>query len=656
MTKIKIGNFLTKDERQYKISDIEGHEVILEDTVTDVHIRLKSSEISDLILLGKAKIISSNTEVERISGDMSPDFSSYDEKLKEKARYKWKFVSRVLEVGLTAFSPGTLTPLINDVSEEYGVKSVNWRTLVRWLEKYQVNGIRGLIPQNSLKGNRDSRGCDDTDRFLFEGLESLKNSKKVSFRTAYRYFKDAILLENATRQINEYLPIVSYQSFIKRANKLAPYDLMVSQLGKRKADVLFRESRYTQKIKYILDRAEIDHTVLDFFVVDEITRLPLGRPYITAIIDRKSRCVLGSYIGFEPPSFVSVAKAIKNAISDKSELVARYPEVQHDWPCKGVFSSIAYDQGKEFISNLLKDALLDLDIMGVGNPVKMPWYKGAIESHFKSINQRMLNDKPGKVFSNIMDSNDYNPEKNAVISLHKLVEIYYVWLIDIYHRSPVGEDKIIPYLAWQEDLPYVDITPINPERLDIVFSENLKRENGPKGIRYSKLLYDSNELVKMRKYRKLGRISIKINREDLSYIHVLHPDTGLYYKVPAVDQEYTEGLSLHQHNIIKRFRDKWVDDNVDELSLAQARKRIEEIIDKEILYHKKTKVAASKRIARYRGVEQHMEGEASIMRPATPDASVTTPSPKGIPKDDYSKPESNSDFLAKFNKNSEEDE
>ena len=76
MNKIEIGNFLIKDERQYKISGIEGHEVILKDTVTDACIRLKVSEISDLILLGKAKIISSNTEVERISGDMSPDFSN----------------------------------------------------------------------------------------------------------------------------------------------------------------------------------------------------------------------------------------------------------------------------------------------------------------------------------------------------------------------------------------------------------------------------------------------------------------------------------------------------------------------------------------------------------------------------------------------------
>jgi putative transposase len=650
MNKLKIGNFLIKDERQYKITAIEGHEVILEDTVTDVRIRLKSSKISDLILLGKAKMISNDTNIERISGDLSPDFSSYDEKLKEKARYKWKFISRVLEQGITSFSPGTLTPLINEVSKEYGVKSVNWRTLERWLKKYQVNGIRGLIPQHSRKGNRESRVGDETDQYLFDALESLKNSEKVTFSTAYTYFKDAILLENATRQTNEYLPIVSYQSFIKRANKLAPYDLMVNQLGKRKADVLFKESKYTQKIRYILDRAEIDHTVLDFFVVDEITRLPLGRPYITAILDRKSRSILGSYIGFEPPSFVSVAKAIKNAISDKSELIARYPEVKHEWYCKGIFNSIAYDHGKEFLSNLLEDALLDLDIIGVGNPVKMPWYKGAIESHFKSLNQRMLNDKPGKVFSNIMDSNDYNPEKHAVISLHKLVEVYYIWIVDIYHRSPVGEDKVIPYLAWQEDLPYVDITPVNPEKLDLVFSENLKRKNGPKGIRYSKLLYDNNELVKIRKYRKIDKMPMKVNREDLSYIHVLHPDTGLYFKVPAIDQEYTNGLSLHQHNIIKRFRDKWVAANVDELSLAQARKRIEEIIDKEILHHKKTKVAASKKIARFREVEQHMGGEASIFRPAIPDTPAETEAPKGVPKENYAKPESNSEFLAQFNK------
>ena len=68
--------------------------------------------------------------------------------------------------------------------------------------------------------------------------------------------------------------------------------------------------------------------MLDLFIIDEYLRLPLGRPTVTAVLDRRSRSILGIYIGFEPPSFLSVSKAIKNAISDKTQLIEQYENVR----------------------------------------------------------------------------------------------------------------------------------------------------------------------------------------------------------------------------------------------------------------------------------------------------------------------------------------
>jgi putative transposase len=604
MSKITIGDYFIRDKRQFEIKSIGGSTIQIEDVISLIASELSYSEMSDLIFRGEAQIVSSKPKVENVSGDKSRDFSSYPENLKAVALYRWKFVKCVLvDNNVTKFSPKWLDPLIVEVVEEYQVKIVSWRTLKRWLDRYVEMGMRGLIPMTELKGNRESRVPEETDSYIYDALMTLKNKEKISYNTAFTKFKDWVLIENSTRADDIQLPLITYQSFIKRAAKLAPYDVMVAQLGKAKADILFSTQRKAEPITKILDRAEIDHTTLDLFIIDEYLRLPLGRPTVTAVLDRKSRSILGAYIGFEPPSFLSISKAVKNAISDKTALMAEYPSVKGKWHCRGVFTYIATDVGIDFTSKMFEESLLDLGTTIVKNPVKKPWYKGAVESYFKTLNQTLLDDKPGKVFASLFDSNDYNPEKNAVISMTTFMDIFYCWLVDIYHCTPKGEDKVIPNISWLEDEVNVDTDPVSPERLDIIFSENDTRDNRSKGIVINNLWYSSNTLTKLRQSGYISEQKIKTNRENLSCIKVLNPISKTYFDVPAVDQDYTKDLTLHQHQIIQKYRNKYALDNTDELSLAQARKRIEDIIDKEIVLNRRMKISASKQLSRYRNIE-----------------------------------------------------
>jgi len=52
---------------------------------------------------------------------------------------------------------------------------------------------------------------------------------------------------------------------------------------------------------------QIDHTLVDVVVVDELERLPLRRPWLTLAIDVASRMVNGFYVSLERPSILSVA-------------------------------------------------------------------------------------------------------------------------------------------------------------------------------------------------------------------------------------------------------------------------------------------------------------------------------------------------------------
>lgn len=54
-----------------------------------------------------------------------------------------------------------------------------------------------------------------------------------------------------------------------------------------------------------LQVVQVDHTKADIFVVDEETRQPIGRPWLTLAMDVCSRMVTGFYLTMDAPSRLS---------------------------------------------------------------------------------------------------------------------------------------------------------------------------------------------------------------------------------------------------------------------------------------------------------------------------------------------------------------
>jgi putative transposase len=64
---------------------------------------------------------------------------------------------------------------------------------------------------------------------------------------------------------------------------------------------------------------QIDHTPVDVIVVDEQDRLPVGRPWLTLVIDVDSRVVAGFCLSLDDPSTLSVARALTHAVTPKDK-------------------------------------------------------------------------------------------------------------------------------------------------------------------------------------------------------------------------------------------------------------------------------------------------------------------------------------------------
>lgn len=653
---LEIGNLLIKDERQYEIMRItKKNEVFLEDTFSKAKLKFSRREINDFLFLGQAELISSDARYNELHSDDAMDFHSYSESLRAEARMRYTFVRTFIDSGIKGCSgKESVVTLIKQISDEKKLEIISWRTLKRWLDAYQLYGIKGLIPNTKRKGNRTSRKKENLEKLILEALEGYKDKKRPTYRTAYEDLKDIILIHNhelkqseTPVKPDEYLDTISYPAFINRAKKIAPADLLAAYVGKSKVQNTFRISGQPDKPQYILDRAEIDHTTGDCFILDDVSLIPLGRPTVTAVLDKKSSSILGACIGFELPSFVSVGRAVKHAIMDKTEFLKQFPSVKNDWPCRGPFLELGYDRGAEFDGDMLEDALLELQIVGRANPAGMPRYKGAIESFFKTLNQKFLDKTPGKVLSNLVDSKDFDPEKDAVLTLSDFLEAFYVWIVDIYMQSSHGEDNTVPYIVWKRDERFVDIEPVSAKKLTLAFSQNLTRKNNTDGIVYEYIKYDNDMLYRLRRQYGHQELEIKLNREDLSEINVLHPVSKKYFPVEAIDQEYTKALTHYQHRICRKYREKLALESVDEVSLAYARRRIAEIISQAFSRSKRVKIAYAKVAARFNDLGQHKIGENTNI---LPDNRKQRPPEPNVPKGDVKPKKSMSEFLKDFQK------
>lgn len=129
---------------------------------------------------------------------------------------------------------------------------------------------------------------------------------------------------------------------------------------------------------HALHIVQIDHTLVDLFIVDARDRRPLQRPWLTLAIDIASRMAAGFYLSQEPPSSTSVALAIQHLVMPKAPwLQAR--GIDAAWPVFGLPDIIHLDNGREFHGKPLVRGASEHGIELVHRPVARQHYGGHIE-------------------------------------------------------------------------------------------------------------------------------------------------------------------------------------------------------------------------------------------------------------------------------------
>lgn len=494
-------------------------------------------------------------------------------------------------------------------------------SIERWLKAYNESGgdISSLVPATHRSGALGrSRLKGDHDRIIEAVIaECIANPAR---RTAYEVYLEVVRRieqENRTTPAGRpKLDLPSEMTVRRRIDATGRHLVLRRQLSRIEAEAEAGVMP-TAKPTRILERVEIDHTLLDLFVVDEDDRFPIGRPTLTLALDVYSGYPYGLYVGFEPPSYLTVQSCLLHGIMPKPDVRQLYG-TQHDWPVFGLPETVVVDNGKEFIGRSLRDACGQLGINLSQMPVQKPWYKGAVERFFRTHNTGLLHSLPGTSYSNIVDRGDYDAVRHACISLNAFIEMLHVFIVDVYAESWHKGKGGIPARLWERSISqgFSPVAPPAARDLRIMLYGSEERTVQRSGIEFESLRYQSADLIQLRSGKGTGRteqVPIRYNPADLGSIYVYDHKAGSWLEVASTDAGYAQGLPLWKHRRIREvlLREKG---EVNIVALAEAKRRIQEIHARE--YDQTRKIRGRRSAARYLGIGTMGQAEPPAATPA----------------------------------------
>jgi putative transposase len=628
--------------------------VNLENLETGASVWVGESELVTALFAGE--VIFSNQPDSHHREKLAPDLASFSADAVAVAHWRLQVIEPLLRLSEKEVTSTRVKQRVEEVRKNNPDESTKLRLAVsrasiyRWINAYRRSGndIRTLLPKLGTRGGTGKSRLKQETTAIVDAILKAQcfRPEKVGLDDVLGLIAAKTEAENRLRSPGDPLPMPSRATLARRIEALDRQEIVEAQQGKRTASRKFAQIEKMQYPQLPYERVEIDHTRCDLLVIDEGDNLPLGRPTLTYCIDLATRYPLGYYLGFEPPSYFAVMECLYHTIAPKGNVRERYG-TEHDWSAYGVPGTLVVDNGKEFIGQDLSDACEMLGTVLQQCPVMTPELKSGIERHFRSLNTGIFHTLPGTTFSNIAERGEYDSMKHACISLEELDKALTLFLVDIYaerfHRGLCG----IPARHWDKAAAthLVPRLPPSKDELSILLGRVEWRVLQPSGIQFECLRYNDPSLGKLRNALNGEKVKFKYHPGDLSRIYVFDPNEKCYYEAPALDQEYTQGLSFWKHRLIRRLAAQEVG-TVDLAGLGRARQKIQEMVDRA---RSRKRTATRSKVARWDGKAPHSPeqkkstGATETPTPKALDSGTTTSLDTTLYEFDYNLPPSRRD-------------
>lgn len=182
-----------------------------------------------------------------------------------------------------------------------------------------------------------------------------------------------------------------------------------------------------------LEIVQIDHTQADVFVVDEVHRKNIGRPWLSVAIDVATRCVLAIYLAMERPNAATVALLLTRVALPKDPWIESLG-LELEWSMHGIPQSLHLDNAAEFHGRALRTGCSEYGIALTYRPVGRPHFGGHIERMNRTLMER-LRGVPGSTGNSTKGRKERKPEKHAALTLREFEQWMALEIAQRYHHS-----------------------------------------------------------------------------------------------------------------------------------------------------------------------------------------------------------------------------
>jgi putative transposase len=454
------------------------------------------------------------------------------------------------------------------VAEKIGEPPQHWKTHYKWWLLWTKSGRnpKVLAGNERGRGNRESRLTAIQLKGFHEGSKELFRKGRPRVSTAHSAINAAIIAAHGGRDLVQQMidenrsPLISYKTVWKRTKADKRSKDLSRRFGSKHARQEMKPVYSGPETDLPLGRVEADFKFLGLMVIDDVTGLPLGTPYIMAGVDCYSGSLAGFDLSFDPPSAASAARCLAHIIQRK-----RYDNlltdqdgrcvVRRDWPINGVPREFDLDNDTVFHAKHFEVSARALGCDVVYLEPGRPSHKGTIESLWRTVVVCFTDMFPGRVLRVSEEPDpDYKPEDYAVVTLSELRTFLTYAFVEVYNQTvdePSGEIRIERYRNAAAKHP-PQLVPPHDDILELVGAYE-KRTVDRRGIRLFDLRYNSGQLAAYRDtFPEDPIVDVRHSPDDVGEVLLVDAKRGISFSVPCVDQEYARGLTLYQHNTIKR--------------------------------------------------------------------------------------------------------
>lgn len=473
-------------------------------------------------------------------------------------RIRW--LDHLHRAGYVGFKASNIwQPDLLRIAKEADLPLFTAETLAQWELDFTEGGGAKLIPRYDLRGGKgiartDGRAEDILARAICQAKQGELTTLQV--KAVHAEMSHQINVRNKEAdQPSAYIPAPSLSTVNRRFNaSVSIFERDVDRLGIKAAERKHRATSSRPSAEFPGAIYEFDDLDTKVFAIDERTGLPWGRPFITYGLDAHPDYPVGLSFGKAHRSAVSAVAALVHSIEPKQAVVG--PDGKLYWwrgagyPCLAIFDNALY--------NNERIVGLNVDLFDVGwTRSRTPTEKSGVEY----LNRQTM------AFLRTLDGwrgpkGDPDAIKagmaTALFPMERLRLIHLNWLIGTHIHEPMGDGftRDQKYEATYE-MSFRGPLPADVRRLRMLKMRRFRDSSTwtRSGLRVIGLTYQDEDLYRYWINRAGGslRVHVCIDDDDIGQIYIDIPGTDLTLELPCLQRDYARGLTLYQHQLIRKL-------------------------------------------------------------------------------------------------------